>query len=230
MTHTFTLSGLGEAPFSIAHPKLHATEKGLGEVFWCEHCGTTIKNRNFIKSADGKISVVGIDCLRKTGDEGLIAGAKRLAREIKAEKKESARMAALEESRQAQREKNGGKTDEEIRQEKKEAIEAAIKEKREKYIAEASEHPVCKSLTKMGFEMDMQHHFYLLRPFSAGQLAAIKRIYAKKLSGARKNSKAYKAVMPDASLAVDEAQAMLEKHHAEIEAMESEIQELTHCL
>ena len=73
--HTFELSGLGKAPFRVVQPKQHASE--LGGVFWCQHCGTTIIHRHFVQSSDGKVSVVGIDCLKKTGDIGLVDGVKR---------------------------------------------------------------------------------------------------------------------------------------------------------
>lgn len=95
--HTFELSGLGKAPFKVVKPTAKQNLEH-GQVFFCEHCGTTIKNRHFIKSADGKLSVVGIDCLKKTGDQGLLDGERR----IRKEQRDLARMAAYEESKAKQ--------------------------------------------------------------------------------------------------------------------------------
>src|SRR5690606_32284281 len=64
-------SGLGKAPFRyVGQPGKDATDKA--GIFWCEHCGTTLKHRHFVRSSDGVLSIVGIDCLNKTGDAGLI--------------------------------------------------------------------------------------------------------------------------------------------------------------
>lgn len=71
MKHVFEISGLGKAPFYLSAPD------ESNSCFFCEHCGTILKNRYFIKSSDGKVSVVGIDCLNKTGDQGLIDNVKR---------------------------------------------------------------------------------------------------------------------------------------------------------
>ena len=110
--HTFTLSGLGQAPFQIIQPKQNPLE--LGQVFYCEHCGTQIIHRHFVKSACGKVSVVGIECLKKTGDHGLIDGVKRLKREQRQAEKEAERRAGREAKLALQRERNGGKTDDEL--------------------------------------------------------------------------------------------------------------------
>lgn len=99
--HTFELSGLGKAPFNIVNPQGHAFNKG--EIFWCKHCGTQIKNRHFIKSQDGVVSIVGIDCLSKTGDQGLIDGQRRLKRELKHEQEEKVRMQVQAEREEEQR-------------------------------------------------------------------------------------------------------------------------------
>jgi hypothetical protein len=74
--HVFERAGLGKAPFRFI---------GAQEVFFqatpdaprqcggsCDFCGTGIVTFCFIRSADGREFKVGSDCLRKTGDAGLI--------------------------------------------------------------------------------------------------------------------------------------------------------------
>ena len=216
-THTFTQSGLGDAPFKIVQPGIHSTDDG--HVFWCEHCGTQIRNRNFVKSACGKISVVGIDCLKNTGDGGLIDGAKRLRKEQRSAAKEAQRMARVAEKQDAQRVSNGGKTDAEVIDELNARLEKISAEYRETM----TEHNVLKCLGDSMFEQDMSHYFYLLKPFSIGQLRILKEIVTKKTTGARKNSKAYKAGFEAAAAKVDKAQEMLNTIHAELEVIRHEI-------
>jgi hypothetical protein len=216
-THTFTLSGLGDAPFKIVQPGVHSVD--AGHVFWCEHCGTQIKNRNFVKSACGKVSVVGIDCLKKTGDAGLIDGAKRLKTEQRFADQESQRMARVAERQDAQRVVNGGKTDAEVIDKLNAKLERISTEYRET----TTEHPVLKSLGDSMFEQDMSHYFYLLKPFSIGQLCILKEIMTKKTTGARKNSKAYKTGFEAAAAEVDKAQEKLTIIHAELEIIRQEI-------
>jgi len=116
-THKFTESGLGEAPFRF----VDVDEKPDG----CGHCGTGIRIRFHIVSADGVRSVVGSTCIQKTGDQGLIDIAKaeknRRARE-KAQAKREAQWAA---NIQAQRDRNGGLTDWEVSEQKRATDEAA---------------------------------------------------------------------------------------------------------
>tara|TARA_R110000744_G_scaffold272650_2_gene385551 strand:- start:9 stop:563 length:555 start_codon:yes stop_codon:yes gene_type:complete len=104
--HTFTISGLGKAPFRFS---------GFDEKSdSCRHCGAAIHNRFHIVSADGIRSVVGSTCVSKTGDKGLIdivkAETNRRKRE-KAQAKSAAECAAFV---QAQRDANGGLTDWEV--------------------------------------------------------------------------------------------------------------------
>jgi len=111
-THTFTESGLGLAPFKL----VGVDERHDG----CRHCGTAIKHRFHIRSADGIHSVVGSSCIGKTGDAGLIDLARReknrRIREIKRAKEEKIRNARLD----AERNRNGGLTDFEVKEKKRE--------------------------------------------------------------------------------------------------------------
>lgn len=87
-THTFTESGLGEAPFKVvgfwSMPSRSAAESNPDfyreEMKWrprvakgvCDHCGRAITHHCIIASDDGQRSAVGIECVKKTGDLGII--------------------------------------------------------------------------------------------------------------------------------------------------------------
>lgn len=202
--HTFEQSGLGKAPFSVVRPtKTNVLE--LGQVFYCEHCGTQIKHRHYVKSADGKVSIVGIDCLKKTGDEGLFAGVKRLRAEnraaVRSMNEEAKRLCRLAQERQA----NNGLTNAEL-------IERLLKQVDESagaFCGLMDDHPVVANLTRLGFERAMQIQAYSGTPYTAGQLTVIAEILAKKASGARKGSKAYAAALVQAKADAEALQALL---------------------
>ena len=219
-THTFTLSGLGLAPFEIIVPGVHAMDKG--HVFYCEHCGTQIIHRNFVKSSCGIVSVVGIDCLKKSGDQGLIDGYKRIQREERALRREAEISAVRKAKEQAQRNRNGGKTDGELISELEALLETLSADMRE----EAVQDPVLKLLGDSLFEQSMSHAFYLLKPFTSGQLRVLKEIVTKKRTQARKNSKAYKAGFEASAAMVDQSQAMLSRHHEKLEEIRDSIRRL----
>lgn len=218
--HTFQQSGLGQPPYNVIHPKQHAIEKG--KMFWCEHCGTTIIHRHFIKSSDGKVSIVGIDCLKKTGDEGLVEGVKRLAREAKAQEREAQYAKAQEDRLSREMEANGGKTNAELAAE----IDADIEERIRGFIIATEDHTVLKSLTAIGFEMDMLHQMYLVKPYTPGQLSVIKKVHTKKVSKARVNSKAYKAAFEACANEVDDLQGKMTSMFEVLEALRSRSREL----
>lgn len=91
LTHPFTESGLGRAPFrfvgmaSIPSPSLgeqnptgymnalaalpRDLSNGCGT---CAHCGTSIMNIMIVQNADGKKFGIGCDCVEKTGDAKLV--------------------------------------------------------------------------------------------------------------------------------------------------------------
>ena len=122
-THAFTESGLGQAPFRF----VGFDEEPDG----CRHCGTGIRNRFHIVSADGVHSVVGSTCIEKTGDQGLIDIAKaeknRRAREKAHIKRQAEAEAAWVAKVQAQRDRNGGLSDWE-QEEAKRAAELAARQ------------------------------------------------------------------------------------------------------
>ena len=201
--HAFELSGLGKAPFSVVEPKTHPIESGC--VFWCEHCGTQLKNRYFVQSADGKVSVIGIDCLSKTGDSGLISGAKRLIRQAKADLRQSKTELEAAAREETEKKQNGGLTNWELAENMRLEIESMSSE----FSVMIEENEVIKSLTQHGFELSMKHKALLGDPYSDGMLNVIKEIHAKKLSKSKKGSAAYKSALPQAAAAVDALQEII---------------------
>lgn len=83
--HCFEEAGLGKAPFryvGIVDQNIAYGERVIGNVGGCalttkpggtcDYCGTYIVNMFRVESADGKTFKVGCECIRKTGDDGLI--------------------------------------------------------------------------------------------------------------------------------------------------------------
>ncbi len=187
-THTFELSGLGRAPFSIV-------DKSSGNsAFWCEHCGTTLKHRYFVKSSDGKVSVVGVDCLRKSGDQGLIDGAKRMQRE----KRNQARIDKMNQDTEVrlakERKRYSGKTHSEVTQALRDKIER--KQLAAEEMVEA--HPLHDVFSQSNFGESVLEQLSKAQKISANVERILIEIHAKHLSKSRKNSKAYKAALPKA--------------------------------
>ena len=189
--HVFTLSGLGQAPFSLCKPQ----ESG---VFFCEHCGTVLKNRFFIKSADGKVSVVGIDCLNKTGDNGLIDA-------VKAEKKAAAdkeRIDKIEAANAVHKEKEIAK----FGMTKEDVVEQLVKEinSQKEIVEDVLEASfIYNILNKSDFGCSMINTLSNGESLSSNMERIVKEIVAKQMSGTNKNSKKYKETYPEAEKAVD---------------------------
>jgi len=83
--HKFEEAGLGRAPFRFIGVETGAERAAIqmerassGMVYTtnnatsCDYCGQGIMNAYRVRSADGKDFKVGCDCIRKTGDSGLI--------------------------------------------------------------------------------------------------------------------------------------------------------------
>lgn len=136
LTHKFTDSGLGQAPFRIIGFTENAFNLGDGTTKaggTCDHCWTGIRWEVHIVSADGIRSKIGTDCARKVGDHKLTAKVKqevnRRRREAAQAKREEKRLAEL----QAQRDRNNGLTDWEV-------TEAKLKA--EKIAADLAKQPI----------------------------------------------------------------------------------------
>lgn len=197
-THAFEVSGLGKAPFRyLAHPGKAAVEKA--GIFWCEHCGTMIKNRHFIVSHDGIVSVVGIDCLGKTGDAGLIDGQKEAARRIKAEERSQQDAARRAKGQQAFIDAYGVDADT-----LREQNDTEIRRLTDAFLDAFEASSAYAALLKAGnFGNAMIEQARRLETFSPGMRRTIKEVAAKHVSGARKNSKAYQAAYPEIEAEVD---------------------------
>lgn len=145
MTHAFEKAGLGLAPFRYVgmHEKVYVAFPGAPEqpAGTCQYCGNGIRYCCNIRSADGKEFIVGNDCVNKVNAENNVANihamesdAKKLAREkrqAKAAAKREQRAAEYAAKLQEQRDRNGGKTDWEVRAEaeraEREALRACVK-------------------------------------------------------------------------------------------------------
>lgn len=116
--HAFEERGLGKAPFRWLR-EIDCGSIRRGST--CDFCGTPIRYLEVILSSDGKEFKVGCDCVAKTGDKGLIDTVKRERARARREAEWARRQAKAEEELEAQRARNGGKTDSEILQDKAQA-------------------------------------------------------------------------------------------------------------
>jgi hypothetical protein len=106
--HKFEKAGLGKAPFRFVGisenrgPKTISTAGGVETTVGapgqpmgsCDYCGMGIAEEYHIQSSDGREFVVGCECVRKTGDAGLVRVVKdheRKKARARREKKEQAR-------------------------------------------------------------------------------------------------------------------------------------------
>jgi hypothetical protein len=123
--HLFEEAGLGIAPFEF----VGEYDRGRNHTT-CDYCGTGIRYEQIIKDSKGNHFKVGNECVRKTGDKGLISlmQLELKKRRLKAAEEKRKRMAEEFEAQLAQqREKNGGLTDWELAQKAKAEREAKEK-------------------------------------------------------------------------------------------------------
>lgn len=196
--HVFTLSGLGQSPFYLHNPVGQEIAE-TASVFFCEHCGTVLKNRHFIKSSDGKVSVVGIDCLNKSGDNGLIDAFKEQQRKSKQE----ARMNHIEQKQAEYKDREIARFGETVEV----LVENINKEMvvlTEEIENELEVSAVGVMLSKSGFGQSMLKNMISGEKLSDNMIAIIKEIITKDVSGSKKNSKAYKESIPVAEQMFDD--------------------------
>lgn len=215
--HTFELSGLGIAPFELVILTEPLVSKAA--VFWCEHCGTQIKNRYFVRSSDNIVSVVGIDCANKTGDQGIIDGIKRQKRLILAEKREAERKEILDKKAVEERAKYDGHTIAEL----KEIAQNSIDELGREFAKNLeTDHPIISEMENNPFLKSMQLQAYCGQSLSRGQLSVTCEILAKKRSGSRKKSKVYNEAHERVSTEVENLNEALLRHEANVEKIRLE--------
>jgi hypothetical protein len=106
-------------------------------------------------------------------------------------------------------------------------IQSEIEAIQSHFIETINDHPVMKSLDFMGFGYDMQRQAQLVRPYNAGMLAAIKKVYCRYISKSRVNSKAYKAASQEAFSTVDSFQASIVSKADQLEALRTKVYSLT---
>lgn len=211
MKHLFEISGLGKAPFRYVAPSA-SKQREFTHQFFCEHCGTAIKNQHFIQSADLKISVVGVDCLKKSGDEGLVSEYKSEKSRLGFEKKELLRLEKIAAREKLERENNNGMTLAEVAKKEQADKDAWLSLLKEELEFTFGDGVVFKSLSASPFGLNMIEQASELSSFTKGQLAAVTKVVAKNMSGgARVGSKAYAAVLGEAANAVKELQEFLIK-------------------
>lgn len=219
--HTFELSGLVKTPYSVINGKQQALKKG--HPFNCEHCGTTIKKSHFIKSMDGKVFIVGIDCLRKSGDKELLDGINHSKREAKLQERE-VKLSTLVAPRNAhERHINHGQTN----LDRAVSIENEIEGMIRRFMISLDNNPIVSVLDGFGFSQDMAHQAYLVRPYTAAQLSALKKVYTNKVTNnARIDDAVYKAAEPVCHTEVDTLQASILNCYQELEEMRYQAKKL----
>ncbi len=219
MKHAFEAQGLGVAPFKIV-----ASDNGACDgIFWCEHCGTSLKNRHFIKSADNKISVVGIDCLKKTGDDALIDELKQLRKSQQRKKIFDKQLARYHENIERQRKNNNGLTNEEM----VDALKKQISNRIEQFSITLDDCNILKLFIKDGFELAMVHQAQTLTPYTEKMISVMVDIAAKKRSGAKRKSKEYILAAELATQEIMELNNLIQTECKEIEDVRKQILELT---
>lgn len=205
--HPFEGAGLGLAPFRFAglSEKVYCACPGapVQAAGSCDYCGTGIRYCCHIRSADGKEFIVGTDCVRKLdrADNRLVSDVDRAVANLEKAKRDAKRQAewdarakAREAACQAERDRNGGLTDREVAEQKRREEEAAT---------------TLAMTAKNGWLIDVLARVPYESGFVAGILQDLTRrdagtfgdrclsiladIYAKGVSGARRNSAAHKA-------------------------------------
>jgi len=104
--HCFEKAGLGLAPFRYAgmvHQDIAYGERVLGSIggctlttkpgSTCDYCGTAITNIFRVESADGRSFKVGCECIKKTGDEGLIRRVQADVTKMERERRQARKLA-----------------------------------------------------------------------------------------------------------------------------------------
>lgn len=108
MTHVFEKAGLGTAPFRVVDLQMlrykaspdAPSQPGAA----CDYCGTGIVETYFIEGSDKRRFKVGNECVKRTGDTGLIDETKKMRnaakREERVEKKARAAQITLDQAKE----------------------------------------------------------------------------------------------------------------------------------
>lgn len=220
-THAFTQSGLGESPFKICSWNNPGALKNGS--FFCEHCGRMLKNRFFVKSADGRVSVVGIDCLKKTDDVELFESAKNERKEVKEANKKLVLELKMTEKESRERNALDGFT-------KSEYIELLMRELTKQKELMENEIDSNDSIDLISgsspFVDDVLYKCSTCTLPTTPVINVLVDILTKKISGARKNSVKYKAALPGAKKSINEFMVKVKVFEDKKETIELRISEL----
>lgn len=142
--HVWQAAGVGQAPFRVAgffslpspalaeaNPYAYSATLanaprgyGLGQ---CAVCGQALVHNAMIHDASGRKFSVGLDCVKRAGDRGLITAAENARKQAaRAERlrQQQERYEAYQAELEAQRQANGGLTNDEIAAQMREQAEA----------------------------------------------------------------------------------------------------------
>ena len=184
--HRFEQRGLGKAPFTFVDMIERRTEYGQ-PAGTCDYCSNGIAYCYIIRSSDGRKFQVGSDCVTKTGDEGLT----RIVDIAKQDRKRALEIARWEAECAAQRLRNGGKTDQEIEGERREA-ERKAKAETDSKASEWLWSVLLNSGTNFGQNVggNLRLGLETIQMLTPRCVDICKEIYAKTVGG-RRGSKAY---------------------------------------
>lgn len=200
--HPFEAAGLGLAPFvycGMSEQVYSPTPDVQQPAGSCDYCGMGIRYCCHIRSSDGREFIVGCDCVRKTfqaSNRALSDMERDIAKREKAKRDEKraaewkAQCEARDAALQAERDRNGGKTDSELaylKRQQEEALKRAEMRGRNLWLIQA--------LTGMSGDF-VANMIELLHKNSVADLSErcvsiLQEIYAK--SHGRRGSKAYYA-------------------------------------
>lgn len=204
MIHAFEERGLGIAPFRFIDCVDAGPLKYQKPPEGCDFCGTAIRYLYIIEDANGKRAIVGSECIAKSGDLGLIDIAKRTEKLRRADAREAKRQREYEERRQrqekrlqAERDRNGGLTDYEVEQTRRDREEAeaiARQTAENQWIIDLLEAQSSISEWKRSMIYQLKRH--PVSYFSDRNRHIFADIYARQFG--RANSKAYNAAYDEA--------------------------------
>jgi hypothetical protein len=181
--------------------------------FSCDHCGTCINNHCIIVDATGAKFCVGTDCVLKTTHTEVISKVKlaikqkaKAVREAKRQAEQAARKAAYDAELQAQRDVNGGLTDDQV------AYKKAYEARKEQLArTNAIVAPVVNALDAAGgdFCMSIAREYREGRAPRGRAKTIVAEIVAKQEG--RKGSAAYEAALVAADELIESIEVALNK-------------------
>lgn len=201
----YTLLGIWSAPSKgllEQNPSAYNNEMAARPKcchFVCDVCGTPIANHFIVRDAAGKNFAVGCDCIEKSGNTKLMTETKaaklaadRAKRAEKRAQKAEADRIAREARIAEERARNGGLTDWEAEQKRKQA------ERLDRYAsAVLNNERLFRALSQSDFGNDIFNQFAESGRFPQNRALNICADIFAKFHGGRKNSKEYNAALDE---------------------------------